>query len=98
MLYRVAQEAVWNALRHGRARRIALTLLVDEERATLDIVDNGTGFDVPDALRRHDGIGIFSMRKRMTHVNGTLDITSGPGRGTRVRAAVPLCRAEADET
>ena len=99
MLYRVAQEAVGNALRHGRAHRISITLLVDDARATLDIMDDGIGFDVPAQLRRHEGLGIFSMQKRMTHVHGTLDITSRPGRGTRVRASVPLGReAQSDET
>ena len=97
MLYRVAQEAVGNALRHGRARRIALSLLVDGARATLEIRDDGTGFDVAEQLRRQDGLGIFSMGKRMSHVHGHLDITSGAGQGTRVRASVPLDRAAQDD-
>lgn len=99
MLYRVAQEAVGNALRHGRAHRIEITLLVGDSTATLDVVDDGIGFDVAAQLRRYDGIGIFSMQKRMTHVHGTLDITSRPGRGTRVRATVPIGReAQGDDT
>ena len=96
MLYRVAQEAVGNALRHGRARTISLALIVDDSVASLEIVDDGRGFDPDLRLRSVDGIGIFSMRKRMTHVHGSLDITSRPGRGTRVRAAVPLERPLAE--
>lgn len=92
VLYRVAQEAVANALRHGRAPHVRVALAVEPAQATLEVSDDGRGFDVAARARQHDGIGLFTMRERLSLVNGTFDITSRPGAGTRVRATVPLRR------
>jgi signal transduction histidine kinase len=90
VLYRIAQEALRNAVRHAQARRVELWLRRAPGTATLEVVDDGRGFDVRRAEKRRPGMGLFSMRERVGLVNGTLALVSAPGRGTRVVATVPL--------
>lgn len=93
-LYRVAQEAVRNAVRHAGARAIRLAVSAGGDTATLTITDDGAGFDVRAAEARRTGMGLFTMRERVGLVEGTLEITSQPnGRGTRLHAVVPLAPA-----
>lgn len=94
VLYRVAQEAVSNALRHGAPTRVRVTLRVDGATATLVVEDDGRGFATEGPTRARDGVGLFTMRERVGLVEGALEITSRPGAGTRVRAAVPLGRTD----
>ncbi len=88
-LYYVAQEAVTNALRHGKPKSIAIRFEMAQDAARLEIEDDGTGFDVAYAERRRFGVGLFSMRERASLVGGAVHITSGPGQGTRVLSVVP---------
>jgi signal transduction histidine kinase len=90
VLYRVAQEAVRNALRHGAPRRVTLRLDVTAGSASLEVTDDGRGFDVAAAERRRPGMGLFTMRERVALVDGWFDVASRPGEGTSVTAAVPL--------
>ena len=90
VLYRIAQESLRNAVRHAQARRVELWLRRGPGTATLEVVDDGRGFDVKRAEERRPGMGLFSMRERVGLVNGTLSLVSAPGRGTRVVATVPL--------
>jgi signal transduction histidine kinase len=90
VLYRVAQEALRNAARHADARHVDVRLRCGNDVATLEVHDDGRGFDVRQAEARRPGMGLFSMRERVGLVNGRLDVSSAPGRGTRVVATVPL--------
>jgi len=90
VLYRIAQESLRNVVRHAHARRVELWLRRGPGTATLEVVDDGRGFDVRRAEERRPGMGLFSMRERVGLVNGTLALVSAPGRGTRVVATVPL--------
>jgi signal transduction histidine kinase len=90
VLYRVAQEALRNAARHASASRVEILLRRAPGSATLEVCDDGRGFDVRGAEERRPGMGMFSMRERVGLVNGTLVVESAPGRGTRVVATVPL--------
>ena len=94
VLYRVAQESLRNAVRHAHPRRVELWLRRAPGTATLEVVDDGRGFDVKQAEERRPGMGLFSMRERVGLVNGTLALVSAPGRGTRVVATVPLTESE----
>ena len=94
VLYRIAQEALRNAVRHAQARRVELWLRRAPGTATLEVVDDGRGFDVRRAEERRPGMGLFSMRERVGLVNGTLALVSAPERGTRVVATVPLTESE----
>jgi signal transduction histidine kinase len=87
-LYRVAQEALHNALRHAGAGRITIGLSRSPRRVILEVGDDGRGFE-PGAP---EGLGFASMRGRAEAVGGTLTIRSAPGTGTTVRLAVPLRR------
>ena len=89
-LYRVAQEALSNAVRHGDPTAVRLRFETEDGVAALEITDDGAGFDAGAAARNGDGLGIFSMRERLALVNGVLELVSQPGKGTRLRASVPL--------
>jgi len=81
-LYRIAQEAVSNAIRHGRATQICVSLTADRNRATLSIVNDGRRF--PKRLPRNRGIGLQVMGYRAEVIGGILTIQQGPAGGTRV--------------
>jgi signal transduction histidine kinase len=89
-LYRVAQEAVTNAIRHSRAQNVSVHLLGTSGAVVMTIVDDGVGFDVGAAPQ---GLGLLSMSERVEQIGGTLQIRSKRGRGTHVEVAVP-CGAE----
>jgi signal transduction histidine kinase len=85
-LYRVAQEALHNALRHSAASKVSVRLSRTPRRVRLDVSDDGHGFaaEVPSG-----GVGLASMRERASAVGGTLTIRSGES-GTLVRMTVPV--------
>lgn len=89
-LYRVAQEALRNAVRHAGAGRVTLHLTRASDALVLEVADDGQGFDVAAAEARRPGMGLFAMRERVALVDGTMEILSRPGAGTRIRASVPL--------
>lgn len=89
-LYRIAQEAVGNAMRHGQAKSISINLDVRGGEADLEISDNGIGFIPEEVERRRPGMGLFTMRERAALVGGRLVLTTGVGQGTRVIAKVPI--------
>lgn len=84
--FRVAQEALHNALRHSGASEIRVTLSRAGRRVVLEVRDDGAGFD-PELAS--GGLGLASMRERAGAVGGALRVSSAPGDGTRVRLAVP---------
>ena len=90
VLYRVAQEALANAVRHSRAAKVRVQLDATPQRAVLEVADDGVGFDLDEAERRRPGMGLFSMRERTALVDGSLEIVSSAGAGTRVIASIPL--------
>jgi signal transduction histidine kinase len=82
-LYRIAQEALRNALRHGRPRRVALTLADRAGGLVLEVCDDGTGVDPAAASPGH--LGMVSIRERAAHIGGRLEVVSARGRGAAVR-------------
>jgi len=93
MCYRICQEALSNAARHGRARNIDVALRRDGGQVELVIADDGNGFDyaslqTPAAKQKH--FGLVSMKERATLAGGTFDVRTVPGRGTRIRVCFPL--------
>lgn len=87
-LYRVAQEALTNVVRHARATTASLRLDPIGAGARLVIEDDGVGFDVSDDFG-NGSIGLYGMRERLELVGGTLDVSSKRDHGTRVAAVVP---------
>ena len=89
-LFRIAQEALNNALKHARASKTAVHLAIDERAATLTVCDDGAGFDPMAAAVRSKRLGITSMRERAEEAGGSFEITSRAGEGTRIHVEVPL--------
>lgn len=87
VVYRVAQEALTNVLRHAGARRCRIRLAWDGAQLTLEVVDDGVGMP---AARRGETIGIEGMRERALLVDGRLSIGPGPQGGTAVVLTVPV--------
>jgi len=86
-LYRVAQEALRNALTHSGSDLVNIELTATPTSLVMAIADQGSGFDVEQCTR---GLGLSGMAERMKEINGKLDIDSKPGSGTTVIATVPL--------
>ena len=89
MLYRVTEEAVNNAVRHGWAERICIRLTAAEDAVKLVVSDDGRGFDVQ-AANTGTGIGLFMMQERASLAGGMFSIESGPATGTTVQVVLPL--------
>jgi PAS domain S-box-containing protein len=86
-LFRIAQEALHNALKHSGADRVTVSLVEQSNEVTLLIQDSGRGFKVE---RVHRGIGLASMGERAQLIGGSLNIDSEPERGTSIHVRVPL--------
>ncbi|MFB6818142.1 sensor histidine kinase [Streptomyces sp. NPDC056347] len=96
-LLRIGEEALANAARHAGAARVGVTLSFMDDELTLDVRDDGRGFD-PAALPPYSGAGGFGlggMRARAERVAGTVEVETERGRGTAVSARVPLVRTAA---
>lgn len=90
-LFRIAQEAMTNVLRHAGAERLRLSLTTEDKRLQLVIEDDGRGFDtaeLPPVTERH--FGLLGMHERARLLGGDVQVTSRAGDGTRVAAWVPL--------
>ena len=88
VLYRVAQEAFHNTVKHARANRVELRLEWDDAQLTLEVRDDGQGFDPGQEFPGH--LGLRSMQERVERIGGSLEIGSAPGSGTRVVARIPV--------
>lgn len=92
-LFRLIREATSNAVRHGQADEINISLNMAPHKVNLDICDNGQGFDLGTQKEQgFPGIGLMSMQSLMDTFDGSIDITSSPGNGTRVSFVVPAER------
>ena len=89
VLYRVAQEALQNAIRHGAASHIEICVATADGRAALEVRDDGRGFD-PRANGQNTGLGMRTMRERVSLVDGEFALQTAPGAGPVVRALVPV--------
>jgi two-component system sensor histidine kinase UhpB len=92
-LFRIAQEAVTNAIRHGHATGIAIGVSYDDSQVALTIADDGCGFDAhtqTNAPQNNEHFGLVTMRERAERVGGGLRIESTPGTGTTVHAVAKL--------
>jgi signal transduction histidine kinase len=90
VLYRVAEEAIANAVRHGSARTVNISLVGDDANVRLAVTDDGRGFNVDSRPASHPGVGLFTMRQRVALVGGSFEVESRSGGGTVVSAIIPL--------
>ena len=89
-LYRIAQEAVHNAMEHAAATQVQVHLSSDDRELVLRLCDNGRGFD---SSRGSNGMGLRLMQYRAHRAGGWCSVSSQPGRGTSVTCRVPFSKA-----
>jgi signal transduction histidine kinase len=89
-VFRILEEALSNVLRHSGATEARVTLLGTDTHIVLRVADNGRGF--MDTGRQPSGLGLVSMRERLQLLEGTLSLTSVPGKGTVLEARIPIAR------
>lgn len=87
-LYRIAQEALHNVVKHANATEASVSLTREDGHLRLLVADNGVGFDLHGDFAGH--LGLRSMSERARHLGGDLVISSAPGTGTRVSATIPV--------
>lgn len=85
-IYRVSQEALANIARHSHARRVDISLVYNGDSVQLSLADDGCGFD---ASVKSQGMGLRSIRERVSSIHGTVQVQSAPGHGTRILVQVP---------
>jgi signal transduction histidine kinase len=86
-LLRITQEACTNAVRHGNARQLAVSMTRQDGHVELAVRDTGSGFD---PAAPHIGFGLAHIRDRVAELGGTLDLDSAPGRGAALTVRVPV--------
>jgi len=91
-LYHITQEAVNNAIKHGKARHVVIALAASGDRAALTISDNGSG--IPKVPAGNKGMGLHIMNYRAKMISGTLEITRGKPQGTAVTCVFPIGNEE----
>jgi signal transduction histidine kinase len=93
-LFRVAQSALANVVRHAQATQVTVKITKIPEGYCLSVHDNGKSFQVDRILlaRRYKRLGLISMRERMEMLNGSFSVASAPGEGTTIHACVPFDR------
>jgi signal transduction histidine kinase len=89
-VYRLVQEALTNVAKHSHASRVEVRVTADDQQLTVDIADNGVGFDV---AARTEGFGLAGMRERVYLYGGSLEVESGQ-QGTRLVATLPAVSAQ----
>ena len=87
-LYRIAQEALHNTVKHAHASKVDLVLRRTASAVILEVCDDGVGFDPLGSFPGH--LGLRSMQERVSHLGGRFQIKSAPGQGTHLLAQVPL--------
>ena len=89
ILFRVLQEILNNIIKHSKAREISIKLGYSDVGITLQVIDNGTGFDVTNLPGDQKGMGLLNIQKRAEIVGGTFFIQSQPGEGTCIEIFIP---------
>ena len=89
-IYRIIQESLHNCEKHAGASKAEISIRQCSGSLTIEVKDNGRGFQTKDSSVRGHGLGLLGMRERAARVGGVLNVDTAPGRGTRVMLAVPV--------
>lgn len=95
VLYRAVQELLQNVIKHAFAKSVKMSTRAAGRQIVVEVADDGVGFDLDHVFSRkntHAGFGLFHIRTRMDYLGGRFEVSSQPGRGTRVALAAPLGR------
>jgi PAS domain S-box-containing protein len=87
-LFQAVRELLLNVVKHAKATDTVITMSGNKRNLHITVEDNGIGFQEPSA--NYDGFGLFNIRERMNHINGTFEIESSSGKGTRVTLVAPV--------
>ncbi len=93
IIFQAARELLFNVVKHAKARSAKVSIRKDGDAIRIDIEDDGIGFDTSELTSSEansKSFGLFSIRERLSPLNGRLEIESEPGSGTRVTVALPL--------
>ncbi|MEO6995018.1 MAG: ATP-binding protein, partial [Lacunisphaera sp.] len=93
-IFRIAQEAVRNSIRHAQPTAINLSLSGDNQSLVLSVSDNGSG--LPQTAKKDAGVGLRVMAHRAKLIGGDFTLESTPGKGTHIRCRVPLSSTPPD--
>lgn len=97
-VFRIAQEAVTNVVKHAHAKTITITLREDRENIDLTVADDGAGFDTSRISTSRTGhFGIIGMQERAERLGGTFRLSSKPGAGTRIEVRIPGARKKSSQ-
>ena len=92
-LFRIIQEVIVNIARHAEAENVFVIFQIREKSISVDIEDDGRGFDVPSAFKQTEdgrGLGLLGMRERVNLLDGKMQIFSAPGEGSRITIDIPI--------
>lgn len=90
IIYRVVCECINNTIKHANAEKIWIDLDCNNDNLSVEIADNGQGFDMDEQFEKHTGIGLLNMESRLKSINGQFFINSTQGRGTYVKINIKL--------
>jgi len=94
LFLKAIREILVNIVKHAKAHEVKIAILTEQDNVVVKIKDDGVGFDVDANSRtlttRQHGLGLFTVRERLTHLNGHFSISSKPGQGTSVTLTVPM--------
>jgi signal transduction histidine kinase len=97
-LYRIAQEALNNVLKHSKATTVTMRIRLGADTISIEIEDNGRGFDADDRPQKVGGFGMLGLKERVKQLGGYFSIVSAPATGTTIRVTdIPYRLAEAEE-
>jgi signal transduction histidine kinase len=88
-LFRIFQESLTNVARHSKAKKVTVTLQIENGTVCLSVDDNGVGFEIQNKIGTGT-LGIMGMQERTSMMGGTYEISGKPGKGTRVVVTIPL--------
>lgn len=94
-LYRVAQEALHNVVKHAGARHVEVRLVRTGDVVEVSVIDDGHGFDVAVARKSPGGLGLLSINERVRLAGGTLSVVTEAGKGTQIRVRLPYANVHA---
>jgi len=92
LLFRATREILFNVAFHSNAVDANVNFSEDDKHVYISVKDNGVGFDpakIDEKVAELSGVGLFSIRERINHLGGRLEVESGPGKGTRVTIVSP---------
>ena len=89
-LYRIVQEGLSNIVKHSGADKIIFNCKVLNSVCTINLADDGQGFNIEDSMKEGEHYGLYLMRERVEHANGKMNISSVRGEGTKIQVEIPI--------